>query len=475
MDVTAIISKVTRVALYRSMALVTREARVQGEYAEGGTAVFLGGLPFKLDDSSVRVRLSGRTPGRILDLHVELDLGERKGSDRTPGEETLRQLARRQAELRLARRREETRIAFLLSLAPSSREELKKAKEREQARVAFLRLLAPGGGKDGDPPTGPASRERRLAEPWLQLATFVREEVVAARSRLRPLEMDLLDLQDEISQTRHRIAEESRAVKEQMRVCRKGVRLLIESRAPELEIELSYMVPDACWVPHYDLRVDEKGETAELGVLAFVAQLSGDDWTAVKLHLSTADLLRSVQLPELDSWRIGKAQPPKGSGWRELPPALGQLFIPFDEGRGSVPAPALPGAIDLPSMPSLETVVPVAGGGGDPAIAAALAEVAGEPAMEELEMMDALDGGGGVYRGQGVSGGTARQQTPGPLLPPGGRGPGRGPQGRAPWAREEGGHRCGAPGVEGGGPPAGDHRGGEGPRLSLPEDGGPGG
>src|SRR5581483_8980389 len=57
----------------------------------------------------------------------------------------------------------------------------------------------------------------------------------------------------------------------------------------------------------------------------------GEDWTGVKLSLSTAALDRRTALPELKSLRIGRAQAaPAPSGWREPPPGLDELFEGFD-------------------------------------------------------------------------------------------------------------------------------------------------
>jgi hypothetical protein len=66
---------------------------------------------------------------------------------------------------------------------------------------------------------------------------------------------------------------------------------------------------------------------------AAVAQRTGEDWTGVRLGLSTADLDRRTDLPELRSLRIGRRQAaPAPSGWREPPSGLDELFSGYDAG-----------------------------------------------------------------------------------------------------------------------------------------------
>ncbi|MBD0677020.1 DUF4139 domain-containing protein, partial [Streptomyces sp. CBMA156] len=100
---------------------------------------------------------------------------------------------------------------------------------------------------------------------------------------------------------------------------------------PGLELELEYGVPAARWVPAYRLSYRTGADTAHLVLRAAVAQRTGEDWTGVRLALSTADLDRRTDLPRLASLRIGRSQPaPAPSGWREPPAGLTDLFTGYD-------------------------------------------------------------------------------------------------------------------------------------------------
>ncbi|MFB6892900.1 DUF4139 domain-containing protein [Kitasatospora sp. NPDC056327] len=110
-----------------------------------------------------------------------------------------------------------------------------------------------------------------------------------------------------------------------------------------LDIELEYTVRAARWVPSYRLSYRQGADTGRLLLRASVAQRTGEDWTGVRLALSTADLDRRTDLPELRSLRIGRSQPaPPPSGWREPPPGLSDLFTGYD---AAGPAPFTPSRV----------------------------------------------------------------------------------------------------------------------------------
>ncbi|BBB00778.1 hypothetical protein RVR_7914 [Actinacidiphila reveromycinica] len=114
----------------------------------------------------------------------------------------------------------------------------------------------------------------------------------------------------------------------------------------EARLELEYHVPGATWTPVYQLRLDSGSGAGTLVLRAGVAQRTGEDWTGVRLGLSTADLLRRADLPELRSLRIGRSQQePSAPGWREPPPGLDELFTGYDTATAALAVPASGGAV----------------------------------------------------------------------------------------------------------------------------------
>ena len=80
------------------------------------------------------------------------------------------------------------------------------------------------------------------------------------------------------------------------------VSLPIEAdRASKLTVDLSYQIPNATWQPLYDARLNTATEELELIQYGAVRQNTGEDWSDVKLTLSTAQPQRGATLPPLNA------------------------------------------------------------------------------------------------------------------------------------------------------------------------------
>lgn len=99
-------------------------------------------------------------------------------------------------------------------------------------------------------------------------------------------------------------------------------------------LQLTYVVERVRWWPLYTLHLREAGLAAEIMMEAVIAQNCGEDWESVALTLSTAELIQDARLPELPALKLGKAQPPKRTGYREVPSGLERLFAGYDRARG---------------------------------------------------------------------------------------------------------------------------------------------
>ena len=74
----------------------------------------------------------------------------------------------------------------------------------------------------------------------------------------------------------------------------------LESAAStQLTLDLSYQVTNASWNPIYDARVNTDSSKLDIIQYGAVRQNSGEDWTGVKLTLSTAQPQRGSSLPDL--------------------------------------------------------------------------------------------------------------------------------------------------------------------------------
>lgn len=316
-------SALRSVTVYARGAVCTRAARIEPAGGAIPRVVRVAGLPLSLRSGSLRARVAAGPSGlRVHDVKQTFQV----------------QLARevdRDAELR-ALEQSEDRVAQL--------EREQALLQREIQAVGALRPKAPKP-KEGDPPR-PAQ-----VEPMLQLARFVDEELGRLHRRTRELADLLLDARNELELHRRRLQEASTArPTEEARLSRAALVSFDgpsgQTSASAVELEVEYFVPGARWYPAYDLRLDRTLGGGQLWMRALVAQRTGEDWSAVLLRLSTADLDRRAEVPELRSLRIGRSQPPPPRhGWREPPPGLDELFADHDAAMSRKAPRPLPGPV----------------------------------------------------------------------------------------------------------------------------------
>ena len=83
------------------------------------------------------------------------------------------------------------------------------------------------------------------------------------------------------------------------------------------KIEVNYLVTNAGWIPAYDLRADNTRDPMTITYKAHVFQNSGEDWSNVKLILSTYNQNCFTTKPTTGIWRldytINKPQPVAGT------------------------------------------------------------------------------------------------------------------------------------------------------------------
>jgi hypothetical protein len=215
-----------------------------------------------------------------------------------------------------------------------------EAVQREVATVGKLKPEFPPKKKDEQEP-----RDAPLAA-LLSLTSFIDSELAALHARRLDLERQRRDAEAQVQYRRGRLQEASSSVRvERARVYRAAVLTLAGPLPAEhaAQLALEYAVPGARWVPTYDLRLPRNLEEGTLRMRASVLQRTGEDWTGVRLSVSTADLDRRAEVPELKALRIGRRQPPPArSGWREPPPGLDELFAGFDTVRRPVAPEPLP-------------------------------------------------------------------------------------------------------------------------------------
>ncbi|WP_377273173.1 DUF4139 domain-containing protein [Peterkaempfera sp. SMS 1(5)a] len=307
--------------------------RVAGGSAPPDGRVRVTGLPRTLDPGSLRARVLNDSGVRVTEARIEVG-AELYQPAELP--ELHREVERLRDEYDAARKRLD--------------------RQRDRVReVAALRPVAPPRRRED-------GHRRTPVDAWLDLAEFVDERLTGLHARLAELEDALHLAEHALGIAQDRLSRASTdAPSDPVRTALSAVLTLAGSGETEaeadLQVELEYRVPGAVWAPAYRLSYRQDDGTGSLVLRAMVAQRTGEDWNAVHIGLSTADLHRRTGLPKLRSLRIGRRQPaPAPSGWREPPAGLAELFTGY-EAAGPGPAPrglipvAVAGAGVLPAPP----------------------------------------------------------------------------------------------------------------------------
>ncbi|MYW62971.1 DUF4139 domain-containing protein [Streptomyces sp. SID8379] len=308
-------STLTSVVVHARGAVCRRLAR--GVVAADGR-VRVSGLPRVLEPGSLRAQVVDAAGVRVVEARVVVE-AEPLAADAPP--ELLREVERLGEE----RRRAEVR---------------RERQTRRIEEVSALRPVPPTRKRD-DP------HRRTPVDAWLGLAEFVDSRLAALHCGLVELDEELRRIEHELDIAGDRLARASTDTPSTPVHTTVSADLTVAgATAAAVEIAVEYRVPGAVWAPSYRLTHHQDEGGGRLLLRASVAQRTGEDWTGVRLGLSTADLLRPTGVPTLRSLRIGRRQPvPAPSGWREPPAGLGDLFAGYDTAERRRPARLDPGAV----------------------------------------------------------------------------------------------------------------------------------
>ncbi|MEU6388466.1 DUF4139 domain-containing protein [Streptomyces sp. NPDC046939] len=317
-------STLTSVVVYAQGAVCVRRAR--GVVTADGGRVRVGGLPLSLEPSSLRAAVVDAPGVRVAEARFAVE-AEPSASD--TDEELYREVER-------------------LTEAWRAAEARRDRQRRRIEEVAAVRPVQPPRRRD-DP------HRRTPVDAWLGLADFVDERLAALHAELDERDEELRRVAHELDLATERLHHApTDAAPDPVRVSASALLTLEGTAGDEITVDVEYRVPGAVWAPSYRLTHPQGEGGGRLVLRASVAQHTGEDWTGVRVGLSTADLLRPTGLPRLRSTRIGRRQPPPApSGWREPPAGLSELFAGHDAAgprpvsrtssagaAGSAPAPA---------------------------------------------------------------------------------------------------------------------------------------
>jgi len=298
-------SQVDHVTVYRQGARVTRRAEIPRPAEGWPPQLRLIDLPLTLQDASVSARLEFPQGGGgfvARELRVELEPDEQpKPRDQ-------------HANLSLIKHQ----LTLLQARLDRMDSDIEKMKRLQPGTLVVNDTQAPGTFPLGARRAVVELRQRTLAE-WLPQ----RNQLLQQRDAL----------QQQINATLACAQPPPLKLRKSVVVSLYGKS---EAQASHIRLLFTYQIEGAGWLPGYSLRFDRDYTLAQLELRALVCQSSGEDWTDVKLSVSTADPESWTELPQLQSWRVGRQQSWKLPGWRPLPAQSEALLADYD---GTVPSP----------------------------------------------------------------------------------------------------------------------------------------
>lgn len=271
-------SRIDAVTVYRASARVQRVARL--ELPAGPARVVLEGLPDGLDDDSIRVAGQGAARARLFGVTVERVTGEGAAAEvGRAAEERIERLADEDRALDDRIAAAKARAQFALSLRSSYSE--------ERAKNLAVRGVA--------------------VKEWSDLAEWVAAELEKATAEQRKAEVEKRAIARRVAAARADLEK----VHAKRAATTKSVAVEVEAdRAGAYEVTLSYVVHAAGWRPIWDARLQPEAGTMELSFTGSVWQSSGEDWSDVKLAVSTAQPARGLYVPQLEPVYLTRLQPP---------------------------------------------------------------------------------------------------------------------------------------------------------------------
>ena len=271
-DSASVTSRITEVTVYADRAQVTRSAAVT--VREGAGRYAFAALPGWIDEGSIRVTVIPPEAGRLLDVQVKRTYLTRSSDEDVRKAET----ASRELGDQMAALDDEKTVLDA------------RAKQIESIRAFSIEKL----------PKDMASREVKPAE-YGQTVDFITESLRDIARQRRDLAAKRRDLEPELAVRQRRLDDVRQSAQIEQRV----VVVTLAGSGKPASLAISYMLPGATWEPAHELRAQPDSKAVDLASFAVVMQTTGEDWSGVKLFLSTQKSTETLKIPELGALTVG--------------------------------------------------------------------------------------------------------------------------------------------------------------------------
>lgn len=282
-------SDIESVTLYRDQALITRIITV--EPGAGLRQILIADLPELLVADSVYAEGDDNASIRAVRLSTRQQM--------TSSRDEVRQLETEIEALQLERGSMTSELSVL-----------QKNLDSLDQMVSFSAITS-----RGDLNAGVLD-----ADVLMQLIEFAMEKRTALTGLVTSKNQELEQLQRQSDLLSRKLQEVSNSKKTAMY----EAKVFVETKADVAsEVRLSYLVGGCGWSPQYTVRGEVQKPTVDLRYGAVVHQMSGENWDAVELTLSTASPLVSAAGPLLTPFRV---QGTSATNPQAAPSSIDDLF-----------------------------------------------------------------------------------------------------------------------------------------------------
>ncbi|MFO7916435.1 MAG: mucoidy inhibitor MuiA family protein, partial [Candidatus Krumholzibacteriales bacterium] len=248
-------TRIVEATIYRRGEV--RVIRSGSAEAEPGLYSFIcGGLPYRIDNSSVQVEGSGSAAAEIAGINIR-----QRDQDPSVSPEYNR--------LKMEMERLKSRIDSLLVTQSALHQRLKFVSSLSDFKAKSAREEMAG--------------ESFTVGEWRGILDFIEGENTGIKNRMSTLEKEIASAEE-----RKKVIERKMR---QMRVSEAGKEVQIEcsvKSSGRLSFRVSYLVGEASWTPEYVIRYNRRNTSIGLDYRGFVVQRTGEDWEDVSIFLSTA-------------------------------------------------------------------------------------------------------------------------------------------------------------------------------------------
>jgi Domain of unknown function (DUF4139)/N-terminal domain of unknown function (DUF4140) len=297
-------SVIDEVTVYRENALVSRKVLIEPELKN---SIKVCGLPLSLDDSSIRIRID--SPDNTLkasDFSIILEASK-------PDLELPLPLDAELNELRHEKNKYELQIQLL---------------DKSLGRISSIPFHPRAVPKDTQvPDVAPIASRKSILDFMVKRKQEILEKRIHLLNKQDEINKKLLDLEEKnilISNSRQNRENE----------LRKSIIIKLDNTGNNEDTKilfLDYLVPGARWYPVYGLNVSRDYSSYTLKMRAMLKQGTGEDWNNVRIKLSTAEVVRWMELPCLSAKIFGRPVTlPQVTGWRKAPEGASVLYSDYD-------------------------------------------------------------------------------------------------------------------------------------------------